>query len=73
MPAEPTRILEAEARDGYRDRVVIGGLAAFMRHLAAENPQARPAAELLLDYAELDKEERVERLCEAQRLLRETP
>jgi ATP-dependent DNA helicase RecG len=69
LPAEPTQVLQAEARDGYRDRVVIGGLAGFMRHLAAQNPTAQAAAELLLDYARLDKEERAERLQAAQRLL----
>jgi ATP-dependent DNA helicase RecG len=69
LPADALTILQAEARDGYRDRVVIGGLAGFMRNFVAERADAQQAADLLRNYAELDKEERAERLAEAHRLL----
>jgi ATP-dependent DNA helicase RecG len=80
LPADVTidlekasRILQAEARDGFRDRIVIGGLAGFMRHVVAQHPTAQPAADLLQDYARLDRAQRQQRLSEAQRLLQDGP
>ena len=72
LPAEllarATRIFAAEAQDGFRDRVVIGGLAAF-----ASNLGATPVAQLLADYATLSPAEREKRLRQAQSLLDGTP
>jgi ATP-dependent DNA helicase RecG len=68
LPAElletAARIFRAEAQDGYRDRVVIGGLAGFASHLDVER-----VADLLQDYAVLSPEARAERLKAAQSLL----
>ncbi len=66
-------ILDAEARDGFRDRVVIGGLAGFVRHAAAAAPDGglRQAAALLADYRTLPVQTRALRLAEAVRLLLE--
>jgi ATP-dependent DNA helicase RecG len=69
LPADPRQILQAEAKDGFRDHVVYGGLAGFMRNFAAQHPAAQGLADLLRDYADLDKEERAERLAHALRLL----
>ncbi len=68
MPAElletAARIFRAEARDGYRDRVVIGGLAGFASKLGLAE-----VVDLLADYASLPPAERASRLAEAQSLL----
>ena len=68
MPAEAltraAQVFRAEAQDGYRDRIVIGGLAAFATNLAAP-----PVALLLADYASLSPTERERRLRQAQALL----
>jgi ATP-dependent DNA helicase RecG len=68
LPAElletAARIFRAEAQDGYRDRMVIGGLAGFASKLA--NAQV---TQLLGDYAALSPTERETRLREAQSLL----
>ena len=61
------KILEAEASDGYRDRKVIGGLAAFAARLAS------PVAEILRDYASLNATERASRLNQALAALGEAP
>ena len=44
MPAEvetALKILLAEARDGFRDRVVIGGLSRFAENLAMDQLSAQ--------------------------------
>ena len=68
MPAElletAARIFRAEAQDGYRDRVVIGGLAGFVSKLGVSL-----VAQLLEDYAALQPTEREVRLEQAQRAL----
>ncbi|MDQ6670982.1 MAG: ATP-dependent DNA helicase RecG [Chloroflexota bacterium] len=75
MPAEQldtaARIFRAEARDGYRDRVVIGGLAGFVEKLrdSLGDEQVTHAAELLHDYAALAPTERAARLKQAHGLL----
>jgi len=75
LPAElldtAARIFRAEANDGYRDRVVIGGLAGFVDklHDAVGGEQAAHAAELLHDYAMLAPAERADRLKRAHGLL----
>ena len=71
MPAElaakAAQIFRAEAQDGYRDRIVIGGLAAFASNVP-------PVAKLLADYGTLSPEQRAERIAEAQsRLNGNTP
>ena len=75
MPAElietAARIFRAEAQDGYRDRVVIGGLSGFVANLHQSSPSADVdrVAELLRDYAQLPESERALRLQEAARVL----
>ena len=73
MPAElletAARIFRAEAQDGYRDRVVIGGLFGFVDKLQQSVPDVNGVADLLHDYAALAPSERAERLSEAQALL----
>ncbi|MGI9147911.1 MAG: ATP-dependent DNA helicase RecG [Chloroflexota bacterium] len=75
MPAElletAARIFRAEAQDGYRDRVVIGGLAGFVETLrhALGGEQVTQAAGLLRDYAVLPAAARAERLDQARHLL----
>ncbi|MBV8720150.1 MAG: ATP-dependent DNA helicase RecG [Chloroflexi bacterium] len=68
MPAElierAAQIFRAEAQDGYRDRVVIGGLAGFASRLSVEQ-----VADLLRDYASLAPAERAARLQAAEALL----
>jgi ATP-dependent DNA helicase RecG len=67
LPADLDRaaeIFRAEAKDGYRDRIVIGGLAGFASRLEVSS-----VANLLHDYAELAPTERAARLHEAQALL----
>jgi ATP-dependent DNA helicase RecG len=72
LPAElletAARIFRAEAQDGYRDRVVIGGLAGFASRLEVER-----VTDLLRDYASLAPAARAERLQEAQTLLAGAP
>jgi ATP-dependent DNA helicase RecG len=67
LPAElqeaAARIFRAEAADGYRDRVVIGGLSGFAAKLDDQ------LADLLGDYASLDAAQRAARLEAAQSLL----
>ena len=69
LPAEPietaARIFRAEAQDGYRDRVVIGGLSAFVNNLGVESLIA-----LFEDYAALEPQERATRLKQAAALLK---
>jgi ATP-dependent DNA helicase RecG len=75
LPAEPletaARIFRAEANDGYRDRVVIGGLSGFVRQLQSSlgGERAAAAANLLRDYAALPPAQRAARLDEARSLL----
>jgi ATP-dependent DNA helicase RecG len=68
LPAElierAAQIFRAEAQDGYRDRVVIGGLAGFAARLAVGD-----VADLLRDYASMQPSERAARLEAAQALL----
>jgi ATP-dependent DNA helicase RecG len=68
LPAElleaAARIFRAEAADGYRDRVVIGGLSGF-----AANLRDVALSELLQDYSSLAPTERAARLDAAQTLL----
>jgi ATP-dependent DNA helicase RecG len=72
LPAElletAARIFRAEAQDGYRDRVVIGGLAGFASRLDVER-----VTDLLHDYAALAPTERASRLQAAQTLLNGGP
>ncbi|MBV9354562.1 MAG: ATP-dependent DNA helicase RecG [Chloroflexi bacterium] len=67
------RILSAEARDGYRDQVVIGGLAGYVRHLAStvSDDRVAQAQTLLADYGSLPNTERSARLAAAWALLNE--
>jgi ATP-dependent DNA helicase RecG len=58
-----TRIFRDEARDGYRDRIVIGGLSGFSAKLGDE------VAELLREYGSLSPAEREARLAQARALL----
>src|SRR4030081_3878801 len=75
LPAElletAARIFRAEALDGYRDRVVIGGLAGFVEKLpnAYGSDDVRRVAELLRHYATLAPGDREARLKEAHALL----
>jgi ATP-dependent DNA helicase RecG len=68
LPAElretAARIFRAEAADGYRDRVVIGGLSGFASKL-----QDLGLSELLGDYGSLPRPERASRLDTARSLL----
>jgi ATP-dependent DNA helicase RecG len=72
VPAElaetAARIFQAEARDGYRDRVVIGGLSGFAEKLEAL-PAGSSVVDLLREYATLSPAERQSRLAQAQSLL----
>jgi ATP-dependent DNA helicase RecG len=72
LPAElletASRIFRAEAQDGYRDRVVIGGLAGFALRLEVER-----VTDLLRDYGGLTPAARAERLEEAQAVLTGAP
>jgi ATP-dependent DNA helicase RecG len=61
------RIFRAEAQDGYRDRVVIGGLAGFVSNLPDQ------VATLLRDYAALAPADRATRLDAAAALLGGSP
>src|SRR5207237_4944150 len=58
------RIFQAEAKDGYRDKIVIGGLAAFAANLGVAQ-----VSQLLADYAALEPTERAERLKQAASVL----
>jgi ATP-dependent DNA helicase RecG len=75
LPAEPleiaARIFRAEAQDGYRDRVVIGGLAGYVQKLQelVRSPDVARAASVLHEYGSLEPSEREARLNEAQHLL----
>jgi ATP-dependent DNA helicase RecG len=75
LPAElletAARIFRAEALDGYRDRVVIGGLAGFVEKLHSSSPsgEVERVAALLREYAALAPKDREARLREAQTLL----
>jgi ATP-dependent DNA helicase RecG len=73
LPAElletAARIFRAEARDGYRDRVVIGGLSGFVDRLQRSMPDLDRVADLLHDYALLAPPERAARLKQAQAFL----
>ena len=79
MPAElletAARIFRAEALDGYRDRVVIGGLAGFVErlHTSLDSEGVTRVADLLREYARLEPSGRAERLKEAMSLLAITP
>ncbi len=79
MPAElletAARIFRAEALDGYRDRKVIGGLAAFIERLGASfgDRDVAQAVTLLRDYAQLTPANRAARLKEAHALLGGAP
>jgi ATP-dependent DNA helicase RecG len=67
LPAEvetALKIFLAEARDGFRDRVVIGGLAKFVKNLANDR-----LTDLLADYATLTPADRVERIGQATEVL----
>jgi ATP-dependent DNA helicase RecG len=70
LPPEPretaARIFRAEAQDGYRDRVVIGGLAGFVSNAF---PASDRLTELLRDYASLPPADRATRLAASQALL----
>jgi ATP-dependent DNA helicase RecG len=70
LPAEllerAARIFRAEAADGYRDRVVIGGLSGFAANI-------NEIAQLLADYGALDPAQRATRLAEAQAALTTPP
>jgi ATP-dependent DNA helicase RecG len=72
LPAElletAARIFRAEAADGYRDRVVIGGLSGFAAKLQDVAPGDR-LADLLVDYGSLAPADRVTRLEAARTLL----
>src|SRR5690242_20296874 len=71
LPAEHDRaaeIFRAEAKDGYRDRIVIGGLAGFASRL-----EVASVADLLHDYAALQPAERASRLEQAQSMLNGGP
>jgi ATP-dependent DNA helicase RecG len=72
LPAElleaASRIFRAEAADGYRDRVVIGGLSGFAARLQ-DVASGEKLAELLGDYGALAPAERAERLEAARSLL----
>jgi ATP-dependent DNA helicase RecG len=67
LPAElletASRIFRAEAADGYRDRVVIGGLSGFAAKLHDQ------VGELLENYGALSPADRAARLEAAQSLL----
>src|SRR3981189_1707859 len=71
LPAElletAARIFRAEAKDGYRDRVVIGGLSGFVEKL--RTGAGDEVANLLGAYAPLAPSEREPRLKQAQSLL----
>jgi ATP-dependent DNA helicase RecG len=75
LPAElletAARIFRAEATDGYRDRIVIGGLAGFVEKLQGSlgGEQVAHAAILLRDYGTLLPAERAHRLDQARGLL----
>jgi hypothetical protein len=73
LPAElletAARIFRAEAQDGYRDRVVIGGLFGFVDRLQRSLPDLDRVADLLHDYALLAPPERAARLKQAQAFL----
>jgi ATP-dependent DNA helicase RecG len=74
LPAEVATALKsllAEARDGFRDRVVIGGLARFVENLVrgSTEPEVSQLADLLRDYRALDPAQRVERIDQAAQLL----
>jgi ATP-dependent DNA helicase RecG len=72
LPAElletASRIFRAEAADGYRDRVVIGGLSGFAAKLQ-EAASGAELAHLLGDYGSLAPAERAKRLQAARSLL----
>jgi ATP-dependent DNA helicase RecG len=71
LPAElletAARIFRAEAQDGYRDRVVIGGLSGFVEKL--RSVAGDKLADLFKDYSGLPPVERELRLKDAQMLL----
>ena len=75
MPAElletAARIFRAEALDGYRDRVVIGGLAGFVEklHSSYGSDDVTRMADLLREYASLAPKDRAARLKQAHDLL----
>ncbi len=78
MPAEletALKILLAEANDGFRDRIVIGGLSGFFQNLLRSEPrdEVRNAAALLQDYSTLDYDRRVARLDAVLTMLEATP
>jgi ATP-dependent DNA helicase RecG len=76
LPAElletAARIFRAEAADGYRDRVVIGGLSGFAARLHEVEAGER-VANLLGDYGALEPSERAARLEAARSLLTAPP
>jgi ATP-dependent DNA helicase RecG len=78
LPAEletALKILLAETRDGFRDRIVIGGLASFWRNLAQSSSDARVHSvfELLRNYAALDPKQRSQQIGQAARMLSSAP
>src|SRR5215216_3266150 len=78
MPADlqtALRILLDEAKDGFRDRKVIGGLAGFFANLVkrTSDEQVQKAAALLQDYGTLDHDRRVGRVDAVLKMLEQSP
>jgi ATP-dependent DNA helicase RecG len=74
LPAEletALKILLAEANDGFRDRVVIGGISGFFENLLKQSsrPDVQQAVELLRDYTRLDREARIARIDTVSKVL----
>jgi ATP-dependent DNA helicase RecG len=74
LPAEletALKILVAEANDGFRDRIVIGGLSGFFTNLARrdDGDDVRNAAALLQDYGNLEHERRIGRIDAVLKML----
>jgi ATP-dependent DNA helicase RecG len=68
------RILVDEVNDGFRDRVVIGGLSGFFQNLlkSTSSDDVRKAAALVQDYATLDHDRRIARIDAVLKMLQET-
>ncbi|MDI3339024.1 MAG: ATP-dependent DNA helicase RecG [Sphaerobacter sp.] len=76
-PSDPlgllSKILALEARKGYQDTAVTGGLAAFIAAHARAGRADGPLAELarlFADYHQLSPDQRRARVAQAERLLR---